>query len=777
MKYYVLFAVMLITMSTAFGAWNDSLLSYWSFDDAYTNSTNATSNGVNVSGFWQGTAPVSTTCIVRECRYFTAGTSFLNITRSLMLSTANNTYTMTAWIYPTSASSMVFAGTQDSGGSNGVNFFTDTTPKLFTNKAGVINLDYAYTYVNKWSHLVFIQNQTGMYWYINATLVASNTNTANFGTSSLVYGAIGRRALAGSAPSSDQQYTGYIDEIGFYQRGWTELEINQSFNNKLGYNPYLDSPPSSVTNFTLTARDGWNLSTILNFSVVINGTEYNTTNGTIYTPYLTNDTRLFDILFSSYTYNNKTYANTNISTALQGNLFSVIPRYIYVYIQNYLNTTTLTSTLTTDLVTNLSTTDNPLYLSVESLFSSNDSVMNLTKQYYIVDLTYKHAQKNYNFTVSRGTTTSTFVLLDPNQFYISFFQQGVAKVTQGTVTDTGLINNSYAFNDTTIIVIQDELAEGYVIAKFGQSLANNNWTQYYEYVNDLATHVDEEIEILQVADWTGYIQVLDLSNAPIKDATVRAQYTYSQIGNWTSAKLLGQRLTNDVGKTFFFGDSRTSVLFTIYKDGYSPVNMLITIGDESFDINNPLKVYLTKSDSQTQGRTWFYMQSSFVNRSIDLNGTLVALGADRVQIQTDYREALGLSPKDITYLCDVYDRCPITLQSGVDYNLTSSSDIALSVYIDNTLWATYTIDFDTSTKHRVLQFAGLDPTYINGLLIMLILMITLIVGSLFNNMQAGIATFYVMIILAGMISTAFLWISVIITLYFVFRILQKVISE
>lgn len=320
MKAYAILLVLVLTMGTVFAAWNDSVLSYWSFDAAYTNSTNATSNGVNVSGFWQGTPPANVSCIVRECRYFTAATSFLNITRSLMLSTANNTYTMTAWIYPTSASLMVWAGAQDAGGSNGVNFFTDATPKIFANKVGIINLDNSYTYVNKWSHLVFVQNQTGMYWYLNGTMVANNTDSTNFATSSLLYGAIGRRAFANSAPSSDQQYTGYIDEIGFWQRALTPTEIAQSYNLGAGFNPFLDSPSGEYAK--IESFEYGSSTPVLNFTAyfndTINGTtSFNTTNGTINLPFLYNNNLSYTFTLNSTDYFSMSYTDYNWTSSGQ----------------------------------------------------------------------------------------------------------------------------------------------------------------------------------------------------------------------------------------------------------------------------------------------------------------------------------------------------------------------------------------------------------------------------------------------------------------------------
>lgn len=93
--------ILLLVITPAFAAWEDSLLSYWSFDSTYTNNTNATSHYNNVTAWWQGTPPTNVSCIVNECRYFSAATSYLNVTKAMMLNTSDTSYSSSAWIYPT----------------------------------------------------------------------------------------------------------------------------------------------------------------------------------------------------------------------------------------------------------------------------------------------------------------------------------------------------------------------------------------------------------------------------------------------------------------------------------------------------------------------------------------------------------------------------------------------------------------------------------------------------------------------------------------------------
>lgn len=301
MKHYKLLYVLMLVLlvSSAYADFNTSLLSYWSFDDAKTNSTNATSSGVSASGFWKGTVPTSAPCKVNECRFFNATTSYLNITRGLMQDAADASYSMSAWIYPTVSGSAVFAGTQ-SGGSNGVNAFTDGTPKIFLNKAGVLNLDYSYTYINKWTHVVFIQNATGMYWFANGTQVASNTNTASFALSGSATAAIGRRAVD---LSSDQQYYGYVDEIAFWGRALNTSEVTQLYNSGSGYNPF-DGP--GISYFQITGFNDYDSQALTTFNVSLQSGDvvynFSTTNGTIITNITTTNASLWNMTLKAANY-------------------------------------------------------------------------------------------------------------------------------------------------------------------------------------------------------------------------------------------------------------------------------------------------------------------------------------------------------------------------------------------------------------------------------------------------------------------------------------------
>jgi hypothetical protein len=456
-------------------------------------------------------------------------------------------------------------------------------------------------------------------------------------------------------------------------------------------------------------------------------------------------------------------------------LIKPINDFFKINAYNYLSTSLLSNIRTNESTLEIVQTSNPYIYDIFSYLNSTSYESNHLADVTIEDLTFRHIDYTGTFNITRFNNEFN-VTLTPNKLLFTFYQNGALHTTEGVIHDTSMINSTYGFSNSSIVLIQQELEQGYVKAKFGMT-SGVNWTQYYEYINDYENHVDEEIEILQNSDWSAYLQVLDYTNSPIKDVTVRAQYVYTETGNWTSFKLLGQRLTNDEGYTFFIADSSTEVLFTISKDGYAPVEALITIGDESFTKAEALTFYLQKSSNGALGNAWIYVQRDFSNRSLDLSGTITAKGRERVQVQTSYRDNLDLSAKDITSNCDDYDRCDFTLISGTDFKLSSTDDIILYVYLDNNLWKTLTINYDNSNKNRVLNFSGLESKYLNPLLAILILFLTLMIGLIFRSTDAGTITFFVSSLLAGMISTSFLWLTVVITLYFIFKLIKRVISE
>lgn len=575
---------------------------------------------------------------------------------------------------------------------------------------------------------------------------------------------------------------------GYATQTWLNVNTSNNFIGNLTSLPLLSftitSPVSSVS--TATHNITWTQATSPSGKTVNYNVSFYYANGTLIRTLNTTNTSL------SYLWNQTQEATGNytlrvtavevstLSNQTATTTFLLVPEsdYFRFYAYKYLGLELLNNILTQENYTNTSTTNNPFehtiydYLDLENYTKSQIVGLNIT------DSGFTHRPYLQNVNISRFNTTQNYSLT-PNKLSLTFYREGALRSTDGLLHNERYVNGTLKFSGTSYLVVQQDLAEGYVNILLGTT-SNVNWTQYYEYINDYETHVEEDIEILQQSDWSAFFEVLDLSNAPIKDAVVRV--TYSKVnGANTSAsfKLLGQRLTADDGFTFFIADSNTELYITVTKDGYDPVNLLLTVGDESFTRDQPFQIYLQRSTDGVLNNAWMYIQRDFSNRSLDLRGTIEAPGRDRVQIQTNYRESLGLAALDVTEDCDGFMRCPFTLRSGTDYNFTSSTDIEVSVYLDNTLWRTLTIEYDNSDKTRVFGDVteDTDPAYLNPLLVILMILLPVIAGLIFRSSNVGTNTFLALAVLSGIISSSFLWLTAVVILYLVFRGLQKVISE
>jgi len=85
----------------------------------------------------------------------------------------------------------------------------------------------------------------------------------------------------------------------------------------------IDASYYRTNNFSITGVDSYTTGALTNFSALISGTTYSTTNGTINTPILDNSTSLYNITISSNEsggYFTRTYNDYNVSSALQAEL-------------------------------------------------------------------------------------------------------------------------------------------------------------------------------------------------------------------------------------------------------------------------------------------------------------------------------------------------------------------------------------------------------------------------------------------------------------------------
>lgn len=154
-----------------------------------------------------------------------------------------------------------------------------------------------------WVRITIEHNNSNGYWnfYVNDTLVASTIQP---------YSGLGTRTRS---------------DLDVFQLR-TNAANNFYIDNVLVYN-YTEFVPST-TQFQVTSLDNYTASNINNFTIFIQGTgNLSTTNGTIITSILTNETALYNItVYSNQSggYFSKEYFNLNVSTNLQSSLYQAI---------------------------------------------------------------------------------------------------------------------------------------------------------------------------------------------------------------------------------------------------------------------------------------------------------------------------------------------------------------------------------------------------------------------------------------------------------------------
>lgn len=438
------------------------------------------------------------------------------------------------------------------------------------------------------------------------------------------------------------------------------------------------------------------------------------------------------------------YNQTNTSEKIQ---IRIKPKsdYVTINIYNYLGTTLISNANLWNNYTNTTTNGNPIQINIYNFINETNPEVNITIN--ITDLTYYHQDYSGTINISANKTQHN-ITLEPNKLVLTFYENDILTNVSGYIADS---EKQLEFENTSLIAVQQNLTEGYIHIRLNMLPSKENWTQYYEYINDYTNnHITEDIHIISNADWSAYIRVLDYSNSPLKDVTIRAEYTYNELNNWTYKKLMGQRLTDELGYTFFFADKKTEIRLSIAKDGYEAVESIITIGDESFTKNEPLTFYLKASQGGVKENAWLYIQRYFTNRSIDLMGVITAKDRDRVQVQTDYRETQGLLPKDITSTVDEHERYTFYLYNSIDYEFGSTDDITLSIYLDNELWRTITIEYDPDDEDEgVLQTDTISPIIV----LIGIIILGVAIGLITHKMIMGANTFFALMLITPIINT------------------------
>lgn len=373
--------------------------------------------------------------------------------------------------------------------------------------------------------------------------------------------------------SIEETYTAFDgsqinDEFAIWSKALTQTEVTQLYNSGSG----LQYPFSR--NFTITAQDVYNGTSINNFSVEIDGYKnFSTTTGTITTDI--NTSQIYDITFWNITnYLNRTYTNYNTSTNLNGEIYP----YTKIYAQSALSGTYLDNfTITydgTDYLTISGTVELPLYNETAELTISN--VYNNSLQYTdkTVNVSVSPYLQNYTFEVYPNPS-----ILDINIYNGkngSLLTESTLVQVIGTTKATSLTTttgNAYFNNLTSGIYTVRFISDNFTSGDYVQTIGVNSYHTFNAYLFANATY---EVTFTTKNQNSGEI---------IEGAT----YLMSTIVNNTSQPI-GIKVTNIAGQVKFAYELDKIYTFSVTKSGFNSKSFLL-----GPNMNSEYTVWLTPS--------------------------------------------------------------------------------------------------------------------------------------------------------------------------------------
>jgi len=196
---------------------------------------------------------------------------------------------------------------------------------------------------NAWHMATIVKNGTSHKFYIDGSQESTDTGS---GSLTFNYLTIGSDSHSGS---SSYDWNGAIDELAVWGRALSPDDISELYNSGSGHNPLGGSEASP---FFITAVNNYNSSAFLIFNATIDeGITYNTTNGTLHTTYLQNETILHNITIEVAGFFSQTYENYNMSSNIES---GHVQTQINLAAFEYLSAAELTGTFQNSTGTNLS---------------------------------------------------------------------------------------------------------------------------------------------------------------------------------------------------------------------------------------------------------------------------------------------------------------------------------------------------------------------------------------------------------------------------------------
>lgn len=374
---------------------------------------------------------------------------------------------------------------------------------------------------------------------------------------------------------------------------WTQSTTNISYmiawNGTLADAPYLTPVATPQNNFTITASDEWNSTSILTFNATVDGVDYGSnSSGVIEVDLLINSTSLHNVtIWGATNYFNRTYLNLNVSSALSAELHQAEVCFngeAKISYQSLTLTSVIINGETSASCFNLSANTYNVQANLNGWYSQN--------QTFTVTALQNNTQTVVNMTHGNLTIYAIDALTNESLTNYDISVESLAYPGWGGETATGTQNHSFYLINGTYSVSVD--VPGYALTYGSANVTLNGSTNhtfnlyptnsvyiriYDEITNDLIT---ENVTVRWSSNsttWenitqTGLLFVNDIPQNEYQLLIYSSNYstrTYTiTVGNRTSQNLNAYLISSTYSTIFTIKDIDTSVVLenvsiTMYK--------------------------------------------------------------------------------------------------------------------------------------------------------------------------------------------------------------------
>ena len=193
------------------------------------------------------------------------GNDYVTLTDSEVWDFGTQNFTISLWVYRTSANGMAFVGSKGwsawSSGTSDYSFdtFGGLRFQISTNTGAVATVVTSQTIPqNEWTHIAIVRDQTGTTFYINGEAYSGGTGLNGVNILLDAELLLGARGITGSAT---EFYTGLMDEVTIWNVARTQQEIQDYMNVSLSGNE-----SGLIGYYTMSAGSGQSVEDLTSFN-------------------------------------------------------------------------------------------------------------------------------------------------------------------------------------------------------------------------------------------------------------------------------------------------------------------------------------------------------------------------------------------------------------------------------------------------------------------------------------------------------------------------------